>query len=98
MDPQEPLEREEQEEEREPPEETLEHLEETAEPSEDLGGLRNKVFRLEAEVGSIRKKMETIVPIIKGLSASAQRNPSTARARECGWKPDGGFQSDFPKI
>jgi len=70
MEPREEVERKEEKEEEEP-------REETAELAEDLVGIRNKVFRLEAEVGTIRKNMETIVPIIKGLSASAKGNPST---------------------
>ena len=57
--------------------ESGEPMEETAELAEDLGGIRNKVFRLEAEIRTIRKNMEVIFPIIKGLSASVQGNPST---------------------
>lgn len=67
MEPKEPKERKEE----------GEPMEETEEPEEDMEEIRNKVFRMEAEIVTMRKNMETIVPIIKGLSAGTQGNPST---------------------
>lgn len=49
-------------------------LEDTAEPSEaGLESLEDKIYRMEAQIGSIQNNLETIIPIIRGLSAKIPR-------------------------
>lgn len=37
--------------------------------SEELSDLKNKVNRMEAQVGNLNKQIETLIPVIRGLSA-----------------------------
>ena len=49
-------------------------LEDTAEPSEaGLKSLEDKIYRMEAQIGSIQNNLETIIPIIRGLSGARAR-------------------------
>jgi len=42
---------------------------------DDLGALQNKVFRIEAQLGGLGKKLDLVIPVIQGLSAKNPGNP-----------------------